>query len=888
MYIRFFINIVIFSFFCSAFLYTQEGKIPNKIKSHSDSSTIRQIENIALSRQVDTNIINKSDTTIQIKKSKSGLDSVVVYSAKDSVIFNVKNKRMRLRGNSKLNYKEQNLEAEVIEILFEESILKASAIRDSSGSVIGFPKFTDKGESFYGESLQYNFKTQKGIITIGETEMSEGFYYGGKIKRVSENTLFIQDGCYTTCDKPHPHFWFGSPEMKVILQDRVFIDPLIVYIEDMPVFYLPIGLFFPSQGGRQSGLMIPTFFFSKNRGVVIENIGAYFALSDYFDTQLLLSLYSKGGYIINNKWRWDLRDVFRGDLDLKFGKTRMDPDQEFSNDWSLSINHHQEIIPQQTNLDAKLYFMSQNFNRNTSTNINDVITQNITSNASISHIFENGSSLSISLSRDQNIINNNISQTLPSFSFSIPQWNPLKGIVSSDSWLKDIQIRYSVSGSYYWESQLQSDSTYKERTRTIIAHRPSISISPKFGYFTVSPRISFSANNFFRSVKKTVNPADSSVNEEFSPGFFTEYWFDIGIDASTRLFGILKPKSIIGTNLFGITAFRHTFQPTVSFSYSPDFSSPKFGFYDRYLDLKTNKEIIYSRFSADGGGSAPRQLSQRISFNILNSFEAKLAQADTTPDKNLDLLRWNINWSIDMAKDSLKWSDIYMGFRLPTLSDINLTASADFTLYDEAPIIDPISKKPTNNYTPINTFLIQEGKGLMRLKNISLQMSTSFSSKGISFGSSFGKTETSATKDTIRIGERFKKRLEDREEYFDIYGNNTPGYTPLNIPWSISLSLNYRYSQPTINNITRTISLRANFNLNLTDTWSIDGGAEYDFVNNQILAPSINVKKDLHCWEFYFQWIPSGFNQGFYFRFNIKASQLRDLKIEKPKNRLYN
>lgn len=888
MYIRLILNILILCLLNVYFLYAQESKIPDKVKISNDTMKRKQIEPPLPIQRDDSLSINRADTSIKVRKSQSGLDSVVIYSAKDSVIFNIKKKTMRLRGNSKLDYKEQKLEAEVIEIYFDESLLKASGVRDSSGSVIGYPKFTDKGESFYGESLQYNFKTQKGTIKLGETEMSEGFYYGGKIKRVSENTLFIQDGCYTTCDKPHPHFWFGSPEMKVILQDRVFLDPLIVYIEDMPIFYLPVGLFFPSQGGRQSGLMIPTFFFSKNRGVVIENVGAFFALSEYFDTQLLLSLYSKGGYIVNNKWRWELRDVFRGDFDLKFGKTRMDPDEEFSNDWSFSLNHHQEIIPQQTSFDARLYFMSQNFNRNTSTNINDVITQNISSNASFSHIFDGGSSISLSFSRDQNIINNNISQTLPSFNFSLPQWNPFKGIVASDSWLKDIQVRYSMSGSYYWESILQADSTYKERTRTIISHRPSISISPKFGYFTVSPRISFSANNYFRSVKKTVNLIDSSVIDEFTPGFYTEYWFDVGIDVSTRLFGILKPKSVIGSNLFGITAFRHTFQPTISFSYSPDFSDPKFGFYDKYFDLKTNSEVVYSRFSADGGGSAPKHLSQRMSFNILNSFEAKVAQGDTLPDKNLDLLRWNIGWSIDMAKDSLKWSDISMSFRLPTLSDINLTAGADFTLYDEAPSIDPITKKPTNNYIPINKFLIEEGKSLMRLKNISLQMSTSFSSKGISFGSSFSKTEASAPKDTVKFGERFKQRLESKEEYYDIYGDNTPGYSPLKIPWSVSLSLNYRYSQPSLNNISRILSLRANFNLNLTETWSIDGNAEYDFISNQLLAPTINVRKDLHCWEFYFQWIPSGYNQGFYFQLSIKASHLKDLKIEKPKNRLYN
>ena len=107
--------------------------------------------------------------------------------------------------------------------------MQAVSAKDSLGKFKGYPKFTDKKDEFVGEKLLYNFQTKRGTITLGETKVQDAFYFGSKVKRVNENTLFIQNGCYTTCDKPHPHFYFGSPTMKVITNDRIFIDPLIVY-----------------------------------------------------------------------------------------------------------------------------------------------------------------------------------------------------------------------------------------------------------------------------------------------------------------------------------------------------------------------------------------------------------------------------------------------------------------------------------------------------------------------------------------------------------------------------------------------------------------------------------------------------------------------------------
>ena len=52
------------------------------------------------------------------------------------------------------------------------------------------------------------------------------------------------------------------------------------------------------------------------------------------------------------------------------------------------------------------------------------------------------------------------------------------------------------------------------------------------------------------------------------PGFNNIGYFSTGVSASTRLFGIMQP------NIFGITAFRHTLQPSITLTYQPDFSKP--------------------------------------------------------------------------------------------------------------------------------------------------------------------------------------------------------------------------------------------------------------------------------------------------------------------------
>jgi hypothetical protein len=864
-------------------IMTKQDSLKNELNIKKNDDTLREKNADSISIKLDSNKL--------IKKSKSGIDSVVIYSAKDSVRFNAKTRIMRMRGEAKVKLRQQSLESEIIEMNFETSGIMSEGVRDSTKKVKGFPKFTDKGESFVGEKMNYNFKSKQGTITFSETEISNGYYFGEKIKRVSESDMFVKGGHYTTCDEPHPHYFFGSPEMEIVNNDKVFLDPIIIYVEDMPIFYLPIGLFFSSRGGRQSGLMIPSFFFSKDRGVVFQDFGIFLALSDYYDTQFKVDFFSKGGYTMKNITRWNWLDHFNGNLNVEYGYTRMNPDSNYIQNYKFDFNHDQALSPQ-TRITSRVSFMTQNYYNNTSMYLQDRIIQNIHSNAQYSTTFDNGSSFSISLNRDQNIQTNEWYQTFPQITYSLPQWKPLSSFVSSDSWLKDISVSYNVSGNYYIERVRHPDSTYVDstnsyrpdtnyiyNTRSLISHNPSISISPKFGHFTLTPFISFKANNYFRRMTRTYSTVDSTTHDGFENGFYKEYSYSLGLSTQTRLYGILKP------NLFGLKALRHTFQPTISYSYTPDLSNSKFGFYDSYYDPRQKQQVTYSRFADDGGGIASRYLMQSINYTLLNNFDAKFAQRDTQPDLNVNFFQWTISGSYNIAADSLKFSDINMGFRIPDIKFITMNSSANFTLYEQARAVNPFTGELTDNYIPINQFLISNGRGLLRLKTFTLSLGTSFSSEGVSMGINEVPKDTTQNKDTVGLGERFKRRLEYEESTFDSYGDNSPGFTPFRIPWNLSLDLSYSYNNTVLNQLNQSISLRSTFSFKLTPTWDFSGGTNYDFVVQKLIAPYLNLTKDLHCWELTFSWYP--LQQTFYLGFNIKAQQLKDLKIEKRNAPIY-
>src|SRR5438093_314453 len=70
--------------------------------------------------------------TIKAVKSPSGVDSVVAYSAADSVVYSLRTKTMYLYGKGDLKYKALGLKSENIDINWNTSILNAVGVRDTA------------------------------------------------------------------------------------------------------------------------------------------------------------------------------------------------------------------------------------------------------------------------------------------------------------------------------------------------------------------------------------------------------------------------------------------------------------------------------------------------------------------------------------------------------------------------------------------------------------------------------------------------------------------------------------------------------------------------------------------------------------------------------------
>ena len=79
-------------------------------------------------------------------------------------------------------------------------------------------------------------------------------------------------------------------------------------------------------------------------------------------------------------------------------------------------------------------------------------------------------------------------------------------------------------------------------------------------------------------------------------------------------------------------------------------------------------------------------------------------------------------------------------------------------------------------------------------------------------------------------------------------------------------------------------TLGFNGQLNITPKWKISLTSGWDFVNGQLSYTSIDVYRDLHCWEMRFGWVPKGAQQSWNFSINVKASVLQDLKLNKKKD----
>lgn len=798
----------------------------------------------------DTNIVK--DTVI----SESVTDAIVDYSAKDSAIFDIQNRKLYLYGDAELKYKEFTLKAARIIFYKDNATIEAFGIPDSSGSgkYIGQPIFFEGSKRYDAFRLKYNFRTRKGNIIMGSTEIEGGYYLGEKIKKVTDDVYFIQNGSYTTCDKASPDYYFGSPKMKVLQKDKVIAEPVYLYVDDVPVFAIPFGIF-PNHSGRSSGIIPPAYGEDATYGRYLAHLGYFWAINDYMDIALQGNYFTKGRVDLSGRYRYVLRYKFSGSLDIGGSRIRLgeeaDIDRNYSDQWAISWYHNQGWDPTTTIMANLNFLSSKQYYNNSTNNLNDLLLQNAISNFTINKYWEGTpNSVSLNYYRDQNLQTGEVTERIPSISFLRSQTFPFRTKNTSLlelKWYEMISYDYTSQLLNIHTKTIPSGSTdFVNNTRGGLKQSIRLSAPVKVTEFNISPFFNYNEVWYDKYIEKSYNMSDSSVITNELTGFKTFRYFDMGISFNSRIIGIFN------TDFIGIKGFRHTITPSITYTFRPDFSKPYWNTYSTYTDAAGN-EIKYSYFEKEVFGSAPMGEVQGLTFAIGNIFEMKVKETDSTFNK-FQILNLNGGISYNFVADSLNLSELGINYRTSIGNYLNIGGATSFNFY-----------KYVDGAGRVNQFLWHTDRRLADLTSFNINLSTTIAAS------------SEQDQDTVSNDEAD----EQQDDYVGIYNDEPVDFS---IPWSLSLNYNYGITKPNPSVINKISNISGNFSFSLTKNWKFTFTAGYDIFREQISAPYITVYRDLHCWEMSLNWIPLGVYRGFKFELRVKAPQLQDVKVTKQTN----
>jgi len=658
-------------------------------------------------------------------------------------------------------------------------------------------------------------------------------------------------------------------------------------IEGMPTpLALPFG-FFPNKSGQTSGIVIPTYGESNTRGFFLENGGYYWAISEYMDLQVLGDIYSRGSWGIKPRFRYKKRYRYNGDFNLGYAKnlvgTKGAPDYSNTTDFRIRWSHQQDpkARPNST-FTANVNIVSSNYVKYNVVSTEDYLSNEFQSSVAWQRNWNNKYFLTLNGSHRQNTKTHAVDITLPEMTFTVNRFYPLrKEGGGKKKFYEDLAISYSANARNSvatTDSTIFDDQMWDHEMQWGAIHKIPISLPLKvLKYFTLSNSINFTD----RMASQTIRIRDWNNDTIFSdgdtivgsnirdtiPGFRNAYDFSLSTSLATKLYGMAKFKK------GPIRAIRHVFTPSVGFSYTPDFSSDNYGYYGKYLD-KDGNEVQYSEFDGTLFGSPPGQKSGSITFSFGNNLEMKIpSRKDTiTGLKKVVLIEsFNISGSYNLAADSLNLSMITMNGRTTLWKGLSIQYSSLWDPY----AADSAGKRYNKYEWDVN-------RNLLRIDNTSWRLSFSYSISDKDFGKDKGKKQE-------EVPAELPPNATENEMEEII--NNPDEYIDWKIPWSLSLNYNFTYTNKLsyINYMkvpTETIVQTLGFNgqINITPKWKFTFNSGWDFTQNELSYTSINLYRDLHCWEMRFSWIPTGARQSWNFSINVKASILQDLKLNKKKD----
>lgn len=861
---------------------------------------------------VDTLGLTLSDTTAKrtpftrINRESSDIESAVTFSAQDSMVLYNQNEAYMF-GNSTVEYGEFKLNAGEIRMVMDSSTVHARAKFDSiSGTEDTYPVFRDRSGEYESRTMSYNFKTQRGFITDVTTQQGEGYLTADKTKKNADGSYYVEGGKYTTCDNhDHPHFYFQLTRARVIPKKNIVTGPAYMVLADVPLpLAVPFG-YFPFSKDYSSGIIFPSFGDDYNKGFYLRDGGYYFAISDNIDLALRGEIYTKGSWGVSAKSTYVKRYKFRGTFDASYISTvtgdKGSPDYMKSNNFRIAWTHQQDAKANPFfNFSASVNFATSGYTRN---DLNSYYSNAFTENTKSSTINLTyrppGSkwSFSANTSITQRTQDSTLAISFPNLTVTLAQMAPFKRkkAVGGEKWYEKIRISYSAqvqNSLTAHQDEFFKKSLVKDWRNGISHQLPIQATFNVFKYFNVTPSVRINDRMYFQKVRRAWDPNASAEVCDTSFGFYNVFDFSAQVAVTTKVYGFYKPWKIFGDK---VQMIRHVMTPTVSFSASPDFSSPFWGIYDSYyypdaVGNMTRRQ--YSMFQNSAFGVPSPGKTGMITYALANNLEMKVkSNSDSTGMKKISLIEnFNISQSYNFAADSLRFSNISTSLMLRVVKGVNLNLQATWDPYMYA-------LSPSGTPVRVNKLRIAHGKGFGRLSSTGTSFSYTFNNDTFKRKKDTDSGQSTATEnddDTTLPGDdqeedfsaaaqaRRNKRNADKGPSTD-----ADGYAPWPCPWNLTLnySVNYGYGDFNVDKLEYngkwTQNLSVSGSLRPTPNWNFSMSASYNFDLHKIAYMNCSVSRDLHCFTMTASFIPVGPYKSFNFHISVKSSMLKDLKWDK-------
>ena len=847
------------------------------------------------------------------RERKKGIDAPVEYQADDSMTYEAGSGIARLFGNSQVKYQDMDLQSDQIYMQLDSSLVHATGSRDSTGTKFGTPVFKMGSDSYESDTMAFNFKTKKGLIQNVYTQQDDGFMVSELSKRNEKGELFLQHGRYTTCDEPHPDFYIALSRAKVRPGKDVVFGPAYLVVADVPLpFAIPYG-FFPFTKSYSSGFIMPTYGDETSRGFYLRDGGYYFAMSDKWDLKLLGEIYTKGSWGLSAASNYHKRYRYSGSFYASYqnsvtGDKNM-PDYVKSTSFKIQWSHRQDSKANPySSLSASVNFATTNYEPN---NLNSMynpqaMTQSTrTSSVSWSTSFSSiGMTLSSTVNLNQNMRDSTIGMTLPDLNISIARFYPFKRrhAAGKERWYEKISMSYTgqLSNSINTKEDKILHSSLTKDWRNGMKHSIPISGSfTLFGYLNLNPSITINDRMYTQKYKRSWDEDRQREVVDTLQGFYNVYDWSLALTASTTLYGFYIPnRKIFGDK---IQAVRHVFTPTIGFSYAPDFSSSRYGYYDTYTktDADGNVSLVeYSPYTGTLYGVPGKGKTGRISMDIKNNIEMKVrSDDDSTGFKKISIIdELGASMSYNFATDYHPWSDLSTRLRLKLSKSYTLNLNAVFATY--AYEIDSVTGRP---YIGNRT---EYSKGRFgRFQGMSQNLSYTLDNKKIANffkwlrGEKVKKdkdkrdeekydtgVETNVD-DKMEAGKHGARRSESSKAETD-----EDGYMLFNVPWSLSIGYGItmrentggRFNYDTMRYPYKfTQNLNLSGNVRISDGWNISFSSGYDFENHKISMTTASLSRDLHCFNMSCSVVLAPYTS-YNFSFRCNAATLTDaLKYDK-------